>query len=175
MKLESLDLSGVFKIYPTVYFDDRGFFYESFRSSEYQELGLISHFEQDNHSFSKQGVLRGMHFQAGQAKLINVISGIIFDVFVDIRKGSPTYGMWQGIVLNASKKELLFIPDGFAHGFYVMSSEAHLIYKVSSSYQSKEEKSFRFDDPFVNIKWPEGEKVLSARDQNALFLHEVLL
>jgi len=158
-----------------VYFDDRGFFYESFKGPLLKDAGLVSEFVQDNHSFSKKNVLRGMHFQKGQTKLINVISGVIFDVFVDIRKDSKTFGKWQGVILDGQKKEILLIPDGFAHGFYVLSDEAHLVYKVSSVYDPYMEKSFRYDDPFVSIQWPEGEKILSQRDQSNLSLKQVVL
>lgn len=175
MRIEQTLFPDVIKIIPTVYFDDRGFFYESFKSSLLKEAGLVSEFVQDNHSFSKKNVLRGMHFQKGQTKLINVISGVIFDVFVDIRKDSKTFGKWQGVVLDGQKKEILLIPDGFAHGFYVLSDEAHLVYKVSNVYDPYMEKSFRYDDPFVSIQWPEGKKILSQRDQSNLSLQQVVL
>lgn len=173
MQVEEMQLTDVKKIVPKVFHDDRGFFYESYKEPLLKEKGLQSCFVQDNHSYSKKGVLRGMHFQKGQAKLINVISGVIFDVFVDIRKGSPTFGKWEGVLLDASKRELLLIPDGFAHGFYVMSDEAHVLYKVSEVYDPKEEKSFRFDDKNVGINWPEGDKLVSGRDQNAPSFSEV--
>jgi len=173
MQVEEMQLTDVKKIAPKVFHDDRGFFYESYKEPLLKEKGLQSCFVQDNHSYSKKGVLRGMHFQKGQAKLINVISGVIFDVFVDIRKGSPTFGKWEGVLLDSNKRELLLIPDGFAHGFYVMSDEAHVLYKVSEVYDPTAEKSFRFDDKEVGIDWPEGDKLVSGRDQNAPYFNEV--
>lgn len=175
MEFEEMDLDGVIKLTPKVFFDHRGFFYESFKESVLQERGIPVHFVQDNHSYSKKNVLRGMHFQAGQAKLLHLISGVIFDVFVDIRPASPTLGKWQGVRLDASKKELLFIPDGFAHGFYVMSDEAHLVYKVSDVYRPLAEKSFRFDDPSLGIQWPEGPKIVSQRDETAPLFAEAFV
>lgn len=175
MQLEEMQLADVKKLSPKVFFDDRGFFYESFKEPLLKEKGLQSSFVQDNHSYSKKGVLRGMHFQKGQAKLVNVISGVIFDVFVDIRKESPTFGEWGGVVLDSSKRELLLIPDGFAHGFYVMSDDAHVLYKVSEVYDIAAEKSFRFDDPTVAIDWPEGAKIVSKRDQSAPYFTEVFV
>ena len=175
MNIQSMSLSGVLKMQPQVFLDQRGFFYESFSEPLLRQFGLPSCYVQDNHSFSSKGVLRGMHFQKGQAKLINVIVGVIYDVFVDIRKGSSTFGRWEGIILDARDKQLLFIPDGYAHGFYVISDEAHLIYKVSQVYNPAEEASFRYDDPYINIDWPEGEKILSIRDQGAPLFSEVIL
>lgn len=173
MEFTEMDLKGVKKIPLKVFHDDRGFFYESFKEPYLYEMGITDRFVQDNHSYSKKGVLRGMHFQAGQAKLLNVVSGVIFDVFVDIRPFSPTFRKWQGVVLDASKKELLFIPDGFAHGFFVISDEAHLIYKVSDIYNPQAEKSFRYDDPSVGIQWPEGSRIVSKRDATAPLFMEV--
>ena len=175
MLLEQTILPDVIKITPTVYFDDRGFFYESFKKHLLENAGLVSDFVQDNHSFSKKGVLRGMHCQRGQAKLINVISGSIFDVFVDIRRDSLTYGQWHGILLHADKKEMVLIPDGFAHGFYVLSDQAHVVYKVSAPYDPSLEQSFRYDDQDVGIDWPPGEKILSPRDISARCFREVYL
>ena len=174
MQVEEMSLKGVFKLTPKVYFDERGFFYESFKEPLLEAHGLCHRFFQDNHSFSKRGVLRGMHFQKGQAKLINVICGKILDVFVDIRKDSPTFGNWQGVILDGQDKEMLLIPDGFAHGFYVLSEEAHLLYKVSELYDKDLEKSFRYDDPSVNIGWPEGDKIISQRDLQAQLFSEVI-
>jgi dTDP-4-dehydrorhamnose 3,5-epimerase len=114
-----------------------------------------------------------MHFQKGQAKLINVISGVIFDVFVDIRQDCPTFGKWHGVVLDAQKKEMLLIPDGFAHGFYVLSDHAHVVYKVSALYDPALEKSFHYNDTDVAIDWPIGEKILSQRDLFAKKFKEV--
>jgi dTDP-4-dehydrorhamnose 3,5-epimerase len=173
MEITQIELEGVIKLSPKVFYDERGFFYESFKESLLQERGICENFLQDNHSYSKKGVLRGMHFQGSQGKLINVISGVIFDVFVDIRKDSSTFGKWQGVVLDSANRELLYIPGGFAHGFYVMSDEAHVIYKVTELYTPAMEKSFHFDDPEVAISWPEGSKIVSAKDLSAPLFTEV--
>jgi dTDP-4-dehydrorhamnose 3,5-epimerase len=171
MHKTELSLSGVFEITPAVFFDERGYFYESFKAPFFLEIG--AEFVQDNHSFSKKGVLRGMHFQKGQAKLINVISGCIFDVFVDIRKDSKTFGKWEGVVLDSKQRKMLLIPDGFAHGFYVLSDEAHVVYKVSSLYRKEEERSFFYGDKDIGIVWPEGERIVSQRDLSAPSFREV--
>jgi dTDP-4-dehydrorhamnose 3,5-epimerase len=175
MKFSDLKLSGVRLFHPTVYHDERGFFYESYRKSMFADHGIHCDFVQDNHSYSKQGTLRGMHFQKvpGQAKLISVAVGAIYDVFVDVRQDSSTYGQWESILLEAHKKQLLFLPPGFAHGFYVVSDEAYVIYKVSSFYQADTEMTFRYDDPELKIIWPGIPKIISARDQMAATFREV--
>ncbi|MCX6990426.1 MAG: dTDP-4-dehydrorhamnose 3,5-epimerase [Chlamydiae bacterium] len=175
MQITEMQLEGALKLSPKVFYDERGFFYESFKESLLQEMGICETFCQDNHSYSKRGVLRGMHFQGSQGKLINVISGVIFDVFVDVRKDSPTFGKWQGVVLDSANRELLYIPGGFAHGFYVMSDEAHVVYKVTELYSPSTEKSFRYDDADVGITWPEGTKIVSTKDLSALCFSEVSL
>jgi len=175
MEASALSLDGPLLIKPKVFQDNRGFFLETFQLLEYEKLNIDA-FVQDNHSFSKKGSLRGMHFQSfpGQAKLIRVAVGKIFDVVVDIRLESPTYGQWEGVVLDDQLHHQLFIPIGFAHGFCVLSAEAHVLYKVSSSYNPTFEKGFRWDDPHVNIQWPIENPILSERDQQAPFLHEIL-
>ncbi len=169
-------LPGVKHIRSKIWADDRGFFRETFRKNLYAEAGVSCEFVQDNHSFSKKGTLRGMHFQRspGQAKLITVISGKIFDVFVDIQPNSPTFGKWGGIYLSAEEGDQLFIPVGYAHGFCVLSEEAHVCYKVSSVYDPQEEKGFRYDDPFVGIDWPIASPLLSERDLQSPTLLESL-
>lgn len=164
-----MKFSEVKKVSLLPFRDERGFFEETFRASSFP-----CSFVQDNHSFSKKGVIRGMHFQSfpGQAKLVQVIQGEIFDVVVDIRKQSPTKGQWDGVYLTAH--EQLWIPVGFAHGFCVVSNEAHVIYKVSSYYEPACEKTFRFDDPFIGIKWPESHPILSDKDLNAPLFCEVV-
>ncbi len=148
--------------------DERGFFKEFYRQDLYKANGIGDLFSQDNFSFSKQGVLRGMHFQSfpGQAKLVSVIQGKIFDVAVDIRTNSPTFGKWEGVYLDANSHEQFFIPSGFAHGFYVIE-DALVHYKVSSLYNPSTEKTFRFDDPAFAIQWPTTTPILSLRDQSA--------
>lgn len=165
----TLTLEGLRLIRPKVFEDERGFFLESFREPLYQAQGITCSFVQDNHSYSKKGTIRGMHFQRapGQAKLIRVGVGRIYDVVVDIRPNSPTFGKWEGVYLDGEKHEQLFIPVGFAHGFCVVSDEAHVFYKVSTLYDTNEEMTFRFDDPDVAIEWPEPSPIVSLRDQTA--------
>lgn len=158
-------------IQPDVYLDDRGFFMEAHQSKRLENLGP---FVQDNLSYSKQGVIRGMHFQAGQNKFVSSIGGDIYDVVVDVRKGSPTFGKWKGYNLTAEGHEQLFVPDGFAHGFQVLSKEAYVLYKVSTFYDPKLEKGFYYADPDVNIDWPLSAKIVSERDDTAPMLKELL-
>jgi dTDP-4-dehydrorhamnose 3,5-epimerase len=176
MEVRDLSLEGVKKIRPKVFFDDRGFFRETFRKPLYLQAGIDPDFVQDNHSFSKRGTIRGMHFQRspGQAKLVSVMEGKIFDVVVDIRRGSPTFGKWEGVYLDASEGDQLFVPVGFAHGFCVVSEHAHVCYKVSSVYDPAEERSFRYDDPLVGIVWPIDEPLLSGRDLTSPLLMEAV-
>jgi dTDP-4-dehydrorhamnose 3,5-epimerase len=176
MEVQELSFPGVKKIRPKVFFDERGFFRETFRKPLYLQAGIEEDFVQDNHSFSKKGTLRGMHFQRspGQAKLVTVMGGKIYDVVVDIRPSSPTFGDWEGIYLDASQGDQLYVPVGFAHGFCVVSEHAHVCYKVSSLYDPEEERSFRYDDPAVAIFWPVEEPLLSEKDLTSPFLKEAL-
>lgn len=176
MRITESELKGVKLITPTVFNDERGFFLESYRRPLYSSFGIDCEFVQDNHSFSKKGTLRGMHFQEvpGQAKLISVLQGEIFDVAVDIRKSSPNFGKWVGVTLSADSHQQLFIPAGFGHGFCVLSETAHVCYKVSSVYDPTQEREFRYDDPAIGIVWPVTEPILSLKDRNAPYLHEVL-
>ncbi len=176
LEIISLQLPGPKRIRPCIFNDERGFFLECYRQPAYQELGIEERFVQVNHSFSKKGTIRGMHFQnfPGQAKLITVITGRIFDVVVDIRKSLPTFGKWEGVYLDGDTHEQLFIPVGFAHGFCVVSEEAHVLYKVSTIYDPKEEKTFLYNDPSVGIKWPVGAPLLSERDRQAPSFNEAL-
>lgn len=169
MKVSKLSLEGVLLLEPTIFRDERGFFLERYRNSRYKELGIASDFSQDNHSYSSQGTLRGLHFQSGegQDKLISVISGTIFDVAVDIRLDSPTFGKWLGVILEDQKMEQLFIPKGFAHGFCVLSREAHVVYKVSPDYDPKKEMGFVWNDAEVGIDWPIDTPLLSEKDRLA--------
>ncbi len=172
MEIEDLSLPGLKLIRINVSDDDRGFFKECYQKSRYVDYGIPCEFVQDNISFSKKNVIRGMHFQTdpGQAKLVSVMQGKIFDVAVDIRPDSPYFGKWEGVYLDATKHEQLYIPIGFAHGFSVISDEgAHVLYKVSSSYNPQTERTFRFDDPEIKISWPVDKPVISARDQNSPF------
>lgn len=162
-----IKLEGLRVIEPQIFEDCRGFFFESFQEERYRELGTV--FVQDNHSYSRRGVIRGMHFQStpGQAKLIRVVVGKIYDVAVDIRPDSPTFGQWEGIELDGESHRQLFIPVGFAHGFCVLSKEAHVLYKTSSPYVAATEKGFRYNDPEIGIEWPVKDPIVSERDQMA--------
>lgn len=175
MKIQDLDLEGVKLVYPQVFRDKRGFFLEIFNKSQYEEAGIKIDFPQDNLSYSKYGTIRGMHFQTdpGQAKLVKVIKGRIYDVFVDIRKNSKTFGNWRGIYLSEDEHQQLFIPVGFAHGFCCVSDDAYVMYKVSSQYDPYAEKVFRYDDKEVGIKWPVVNPILSDRDLSAPFFSDV--
>ncbi len=177
METANLSLVGLKLVRPRVFTDSRGFFKETYRQPVYAQAGIDCPFIQDNHSFSKKGTVRGMHFQRnpGQAKLVSVIAGTIFDVAVDIRPGSPTFGKWEGVYLDGEKGEQLFVPAGFAHGFCVMSDEAHVLYKVSSLYDPAEEMAFRFDDPDVKIEWPISNPILSERDLQCPTLKEIFV
>ena len=166
MEVINLSLKGLKLVIPKVFRDGRGYFLESFHASKYKEAGIECDFVQDNYSFSKRGTIRGMHFQSepGQAKLISVAVGRIYDVAVDIRTESPTFGMWQGIYLDEKERRQLFIPVGFAHGFCVVSDEAHVTYKVSSEYNAETEKGFHCQDSQVGISWPITRPILSEKD-----------
>ena len=171
MEATNLRIPGLILLKPRVFKDQRGFFLETFQQSIYEKLGIHCPFVQDNHSFSQKGCLRGMHFQSvpGQAKLVRVAVGKIYDVVVDIRPNSPTYGQWEAVILDDQLHQQLFIPVGFAHGFCVLSLEAHVLYKVSTPYDPKFEKSFRWDDPSIKIEWPVETPLISERDQQAPF------
>jgi dTDP-4-dehydrorhamnose 3,5-epimerase len=169
-------MNGPIVIQPTVHGDDRGFFVETFRASRLAELGVTHPFVQDNHSRSGRGVVRGMHVAVGegQAKLVRCARGSIFDVVVDLRRQSPTYGQWEGFTLDDVEHRQLFVPVGFAHGFCVTSEVADVTYKLSSYYDPAVERGFAYDDPDVGIRWPEGlELQVSERDRTAPRLADV--
>jgi dTDP-4-dehydrorhamnose 3,5-epimerase len=167
-------LDGPVLIEPVVHGDARGFFQETYRRNVFAELGVVDEFVQDNHSRSGRGVLRGMHFQPGQAKLVRCARGAILDVVVDIRAGSPSFGRWESFPLDEEAHHQLYVPDGFAHGFCVTSELADVVYKVSTYYDPAAESGFRFDDPEVGIEWPsELELVVSQRDREAPLLSEL--
>jgi dTDP-4-dehydrorhamnose 3,5-epimerase len=176
MEIIDLSLPGLKLIRLNVLDDERGFFKECYRKPRYNDYGIECEFVQDNLSFSKKDVIRGMHYQSepGQAKLVSVLQGEIFDVAVDIRPDSPYFGKWVGVYLNADKHEQLFIPVGFAHGFCIVSDKgAHVHYKVSTVYTPSTEKTFRFDDPHINIEWPTKTPVISTRDQTSPYFQEI--
>lgn len=167
-------LSGPILLAPAVHGDDRGFFVETYRRGALARLGIDHDFVQDNHSRSRQGIVRGMHYQPGQAKLVRCARGSILDVVVDIRPGAPQFGQWEGVTLDDVDHRQLYVPDGFAHGFCVLSDVADVTYKVSTYYDPSAESGFAFDDPAVGIEWPDdiGELLVSARDREAPSLAE---
>jgi dTDP-4-dehydrorhamnose 3,5-epimerase len=174
MRRLETQLDGPILIEPTVHGDARGFFQETYRRAVFAELGVHDEFVQDNHSRSRLGVLRGMHFQPGQSKLVRCARGSILDVVVDIRPGSPSFGSWEGFPLDDETHHQLYIPDGFAHGFCVTSELADVVYKVSTYYDPEVESGFRFDDPEVGIEWPADlDLQVSARDREAPLLSEL--
>ena len=175
--MERLDtqLNGPVLVRPVVHGDERGFFHESYRRSRYAELGIPEEFVQDNHSRSRHGIVRGMHFQvgAGMAKLVRCGRGAIVDVVVDLRKCSPTFGRWEAFELSDENLHQLYCPVGFAHGFCVTSDHADVLYKCSAYYDESIERGIKYDDPDVGIKWPEVELIPSERDASAPLLREV--
>lgn len=174
MRVLNTRLDGPLLIEPVVHGDERGFFLETYRRDILEAAGLDLDFVQDNHSRSRLGIVRGMHFQPGQAKLVRCSSGAIFDVVVDIRVGSPTFGQWDGYRLDDETHRQLYCPDGFAHGFCVLSDLADVTYKTSSYYDPSAESGFAYDDPAVAIRWPaEHELTASNRDRNARTLADI--
>lgn len=169
MKKTQLSLPGLLLLEPPIYRDERGFFLESYRKPLYENLGIHVDFVQDNLVFSKKNILRGMHFQMGQGqhKLVSVIEGEIFDVAVDMREGLPTFGQWEGVLLNSKTLQQFYIPSGFAHGYLVLSETAIVQYKVSPIYDPILEKGFAWNDPELGILWPITEPLLSPRDAAA--------
>jgi dTDP-4-dehydrorhamnose 3,5-epimerase len=174
MNVIATEVPEVLILEPKVFDDARGFFFESFNSQAFvQTTGLNPNFVQDNHSSSLKGVLRGLHYQVNQpqGKLVRVVVGEVFDVAVDLRKKSPTFGHWVGEYLSAENKRQMWIPAGFAHGFLVLSEYAELLYKATDYYAPQHERCIRWDDPTLGIQWPTGiSPLLSAKDeQGALF------
>jgi dTDP-4-dehydrorhamnose 3,5-epimerase len=167
------EIDGLVLIEPDVYGDERGFLLEAFRDSKMKRLGIDVDFVQDNHSRSAGRVLRGIHLQRGQAKLVRCPRGRIFDVAVDLRPDSPTYKHWEGYELDDVEHRQLFIPDGFGHGFCVLSEEADVLYRLSSYYDSELERGIAWDDPEVAVHWPISDPILSERDRSAPRLAEV--
>ena len=169
MQVIATNLDGVLIVEPRVFGDERGFFYESFNARAFQEAtGLAANFVQDNHSRSAQGVLRGLHYQVQQAqgKLVRVTQGEVYDVAVDLRRSSPSFGQWTGVYLSAENKRQLWIPEGFAHGFLVLSDYAEFLYKTTDYYAPAHERCIRWDDPTLAVDWPlQGSPLLSAKDQ----------
>lgn len=177
MKIVDTSIPDVKLIEPKVFGDDRGFFMETFRDSVMSELTGGKSFVQDNHSKSKQGILRGLHYQLTntQGKLVRVVSGEVYDVAVDMRKNSPTFGQWEAVTLSAENKRMFWVPEGFAHAFYVTSESAEFVYKCTDYYNPEHECSLLWNDTTLNIPWPlvNGEQpLLSDKDKNGMPLDQ---
>lgn len=175
MRIETTRLPGVLIIEPQLYSDQRGHFMETFNEARYRQAGITSRFVQDNLSCSSRGVLRGLHYQYphGQAKLVQAISGRVFDVVVDIRRDSTTFGQWAGFELSGQSGRQLLIPAGFAHGFCVLSEGAVFLYKCSDLYFQECEGSVLWSDPAIGIDWPLSQPLLSEKDRNAPLLKDI--
>ena len=179
LNVRPLDIDGLLEIRPARFGDERGFFSEVWREEEFAAAGIDVRFVQDNHSYSKRrGVLRGLHFQtppAAQDKLVRVSCGAIFDVAIDLRRGSPSYGRWAGTMLSAKEWNQLFIAKGFAHGFVTLEDDTEVLYKCSAPYSPEHERAVRFDDPAIGIDWPIdlATVTVSEKDRSAPLLAEV--
>jgi dTDP-4-dehydrorhamnose 3,5-epimerase len=175
MNVQTCGIPGLLIIEPKVFGDARGFFLEAWNRRRYAEAGLDEDFVQDNISLSRRGILRGLHFQNPnpQGKLLQVLQGEVFDVAVDIRRGSPTFGKWHGIMLTSDNKRQFYVPPGFAHGFAVLSETALFQYKCTEFYSPKDEWAIRWDDSDIGIEWPLKEPLLSERDSKAVCLRDV--
>lgn len=170
MKIIETEIPGLQIIEPKVFADERGYFFESYNLHKFEKKQLETRFVQDNESKSQYGVIRGLHYQLApfsQAKLVRVVSGAVYDVAVDLRTGSPTFGKWYGLVLSEENKRQFFIPKGFAHGFSVLSESAVFSYKCDDYYHPSADRGIRFDDPALGIDWmiPKGEEIISDKDQ----------
>lgn len=179
MKVIGTKIPDVKIIEPAVFGDERGFFMETWQQKKFEELvtGKPTQFVQDNHSKSKQGILRGLHYQTEhtQGKLVRVVSGEVYDVAVDMRSNSETLGQWVGVVLSESNKRQLWIPEGFAHGFYVMSDEAEFVYKCTDYYHPQSEHSLLWNDSTLEIEWPiTTDPILSDKDKNAVMFKDAV-
>lgn len=180
MKFIATSIPEVVVVELDVFEDQRGFFMETYRKREFEAHGIRAEFVQDNHSGSSRGVLRGLHYQIRQAqgKLVRVVRGEVFDVAVDLREGSPTFGKWEGVRLSAQNRRLLWIPEGFAHGFYTLSDWAEIVYKVTDYYAPEWDRTLRWDDAHVDIAWPiddDQPPVVSEKDSAGASLHEAEL
>jgi dTDP-4-dehydrorhamnose 3,5-epimerase len=175
-KFTKTSIEGLYIIEPMVFGDDRGYFMETYHAEEFKEAGLDVKFVQDNKSKSKKGVLRGLHFQykKPQGKLVRALRGKVFDVAVDLRKDSPTYGKWEGIILSEENKKQFYVPEGFAHGFVVLSDEAEFTYKCTNFYDVDDEGGILWNDPSIAIEWPidVNEIILSEKDKKWSTLEE---
>jgi dTDP-4-dehydrorhamnose 3,5-epimerase len=168
MKKTETSLAGVLLLEPRVFSDERGFFLESYNERTFAETGIGERFVQDNHSYSRRNVIRGLHYQVGQpqGKLLRVIAGEILDVALDLRRSSPTFGKWQGFTVSGENNRMLWVPPGFAHGFAVRSEGAHLLYKATAFYAPEQERTVAWNDGQLKIDWEvKGEPLVSAKDQ----------
>ena len=172
MQIITTSLDGLLIIEPRVFEDERGYFLETYHHRRFQTAGIDCTFVQDNLSFSRKGILRGLHFQKTQpqAKLVQAVAGRIFDVAVDLRPGSATFGKWSGVILSGQNKRQLFIPQGFAHGFCVLSESAHVAYKCSDFYNPDDEGGILWSDPHIAIEWPLKDPTLSEKDRQFAYL-----
>lgn len=175
MKIVATAIPDVLILEPQVFGDDRGFFFESFNQKVLQKIGISDEFVQDNHSRSIRSTLRGLHYQAHkpQGKLVRVVAGAVFDVVVDLRKSSETFGKWVGVELNEDNKRIMWVPKGFAHGFLVLSESADFLYKASDFYSPEDERCIAWNDPRIGIEWPlVGDPLLSTKDKNGVQLSD---
>lgn len=171
-----LEIPEVILVQPKLFPDDRGFFAETYKMTDFKSNGIEMDFVQDNHSKSKAGVLRGLHYQTNpkaQGKLVRVVSGSVFDVAIDIRKNSPTYGKWVSAILDAKQHNMLWVPPGFAHGVLVLEDDTQLIYKVTEQYSPEHDRCIRWDDPEIAVTWPMSNPDLSEKDLKAPYLKDV--
>lgn len=175
--ITELDIEGLLVVQPTVYGDDRGYFFESYNERDLAKAGLNEHFVQDNQSFSSRGTLRGLHFQKAypQGKLVRVISGEVYDIAVDLRRESTTWGQWRGITLSDKLHNQFYIPPGFAHGFLVVSENALFAYKCTEYYHPEDEGGIRWDDPELAIDWPLHDVKVSSKDAKLPYLSSYLV
>lgn len=177
MTVTNTSIQGVKLIDPNVFHDDRGYFFETYNRERYRHNGILDSFVQDNEALSQRGVLRGLHYQVdphAQAKLVRVTSGAVFDVVVDIRVGSASFGSWYGVTLSAANKYQLYVPAGLAHGYLALEDDTILCYKCSTLYARESEGGMRYDDPAIGIDWPafDGELIISEKDLNLPGLHD---
>jgi len=172
---EKTEINDLVVIIPKVFSDDRGFFLESYKYTDFESFGIKYNFKQDNHSFSQQGVLRGLHYQLppmAQGKLVRVITGAVWDVAVDIRKNSPTFKRWFGVELTGENNKMFFIPPGFAHGFVALKDNTNLLYKCTEEYSYELDRGIIWNDPDIGIKWPLENPVLSEKDSRNPLLRD---